>query len=958
MPKTMVLSAFASLLTSVAWAAPLAYNRDIRPILSNTCFKCHGPDSVARKSDLRLDLPDEAFRQRDSGAAIVPGDSARSEAWRRIASPDPALRMPPPDSGLALTPQQADLLQRWIEEGATYQPHWSFLPPQRPELPAVARGTWPRNGVDYFILARLEHEGLSPAAEAGRAALIRRVTLDLTGLPPSPVDVAEFVADDSPDAYERLVDRLLDSPRYGERMALWWLDAARYADSHGYSLDLTRDMWRWRDWVIDAFNRNQPFDQFTLEQLAGDLLPGATLEQRIATGFNRNHPMQSEGGVIDEEYRVEYVVDRVDTTAAVWLALTIGCARCHDHKFDPLTQRDFYRFFAFFNNLPETGYVGRNQAPPPLAQVPTPEFTNGLTAREREIIAVQEQLKGEMPPALSSERQEFVWFEDAVPSGAQAFANGDGGGEFTMVSAPGQPVYSGEKAAQRTCKGLGQLGFERAATGLRLGEGDTLFAYVYLDPQDPPREIMLQFHGAGWLHRAYWGENLIDWGRDGTSERLAMGALPKAGEWVRLEVPAADVGLSAGASVSGWAFTQFGGTATWDKAGVVTRTPQGPSPLAEKLAGLQATLEEYRKTVPTVMVMQEMDGSRMAYVLKRGLYDQPAEQVSAGVPASLPPLPADAPANRLGLARWLVDPDNPLTARVAVNRFWQNFFAAGLVKTVEDFGAQGELPSHPELLDWLATEFVRSGWNVKAMQRLLVTSATYRQASAATAEHTLRDPANRLLSRFPRTRLPAETIRDVALTAGGLLMEHLGGESVFPYQPPGLWTEVIYGGLPGFVQDHGEKLYRRSLYTYWKRSVPPPNLQAFDAPTREVCTLSRPRTNTPLQALVLMNDPTFVEAARKMAERVLREGGPTHIERLTCAMRLAAGRAPDGKELFLLEQSYHSLYASFSRDSAAAIELLSAGEAPRDDSRPAAELAAYTAIASALLSLDETITNH
>jgi len=939
-------------------AAPdsISFNRDIRPILSDACFQCHGPDRVTRKADLRLDLEKEAFADRDGHAAVVRGDLSRSELIARITHPDPEERMPPTDSGRSLTPHQIDLLKRWVEQGATWQAHWSFIPPQRPELPEVKHKDWPANPIDWFILSQLESKGLSPSPPAEKTALLRRVTFDLTGLPPTLAELDAFLADNSPHAYEQVVDRLLSSPRYAERMAAEWLDAARYADSHGYSLDRRRVMWPWRDWVIQAYQQNLPFDQFTLHQLAGDLLPHGTLAQQVATGFNRNHPIQSEGGVINEEYRVETVVDRVETTSAVFLGLTLGCARCHDHKYEPISQKEFYAFYAFFNNVPESAHVGNadKEADKPFINAPSPFMEDQLAAYQREIVALEKQIAIEQPTALC-QIEERVWIDDDIPSGAEAVGNGDGAQTFEFVSSPAHPVYSGKRSSIRTSQERGQHLIQNANPGFKVGSNAKLFSYVYLDPVNPPDEIMLQWHdGGGWGHRAYWGENRIPWGKESSPERKSMGPLPQAGRWVRLEVNAEDVGLAPDKTLTGWAFTQFGGTVYWDKAGI---SSSKPTPAQARLAELKAAESSITKSAPTVMVMAEMNPPRKTFILNRGQYDRPSEvETLPGLPVALGQLPEGLPPNRLALARWLVSPSNPLTARVTVNRFWQMYFGTGIVKTAEDFGAQGERPTHPQLLDWLATEFVRTGWDVKAMQKLIVTSATYQQASKVTAELLERDPHNRWLARGPRFRLPAEMIRDHALATSGLLVEQQGGESVRPYQPPGLWDDVVYSNVPRFVQDHGDKLYRRSLYTYWKRSVPPPSLQAFDAPSREACVLSRSRSNTPLAALVLMNDPTFVEAARKLAERILREGGPTGQTRLDFAFRLVTSRHPRPHEMSLLTQSLAAFREEYRDKPAAAEQLMKVGESPYDDSLNVTDLAAYTAIANALLSSDESIT--
>ena len=758
------------LTNSVIAREPVRFNRDVRPILSENCFECHGPDAAKRKADLRLDSG--ALGQ----AVVVAGKPTESELFKRITHADPEERMPPADSGRALTPGNIETLRTWIEQGGEWGKHWAFIPPKRPTIPPAKNSAWPSGAIDRFVLAKLKRAGLHPSPRADKETLLRRVTFDLTGLPSAPREIDAFLADTSPRAFEKVIDRLLASPRYGERMALDWLDAARYADSHGYSLDRRRVMWPWRDWVIGAFNDNMPFDRFAVEQIAGDLLPDSTVDQQVATGFNRNHSIQSEGGVINEEYRVETVVDRVETTSAVFLGLTFGCARCHDHKYDPISQKEFYEFYALFNNVPETAHVGNADK---LADKP------------------------------------FV----KLPSAAQ-------------------------------------------------------------------REQMDR-------HRA---------------------------EIAELEKKSVE---------------------------------------EKKLKAARKALAALGQAVPTAMVMGELSPARKTFVLTRGQYDQPSDvEVSAGLPAALGQWPAAAPRNRLGLAKWIVGSENPLTARVVVNRLWQMHFGTGIVKSSEDFGAQGEWPTNPALLDWLADEFVRSGWNRKAMHKLIVMSATYRQASRVTPGLLEADPANRLFARGPRFRLPAEMIRDHALAASGLLVGRLGGESVRPYQPPGLWDDVVYENVPRFVQDHGGKLYRRSLYTYWKRSVPPPNMQAFDAPSREVCVLTRAKTNTPLAALVLMNDPTFVEASRKLAERVLHDGGATAESRLALLHRLVCGRRPTERELDLLRGGRAELQTSFRADPEAARRLLAVGESPHDPVLDAVELAAYASLANAVLGTDEAITRN
>ena len=930
-------------------ADPVRFNRDVRPILSENCFECHGPDAAKRKADLRLDAG--VLGQ----ALIAAGKPGESELFQRITHADPEERMPPADFGRALTAAEVETLRRWIEQGAQWEKHWAFIAPKRPAVLAAHDSDWPRGTIDQFVLAKLHATGLQPSPEADRETLLRRVTFDLTGLPPSPAEIDAFLADASPRAYEVVVDRLLASPRYGERMAIDWLDASRYADSHGYSLDRRRVMWPWRDWVIAAFNDNMPFDQFATEQLAGDLLSGSTLAQKVATGFNRNHSIQSEGGVIDEEYRVETVVDRVETTSAVFLGLTFGCARCHDHKYDPISQKEFYEFYSLFNNVPETAHVGNADK---LADRP---FLKAPTTLQRELMAVLSEQETKLKAtadaeAKSVELTEWIWIDDALPEGVVPLGNGGGGTGFQFVSGPDHPVFSGKKSHRRSSEGRGQHLVQNAKSPLRVDDNTRLFTYVFLDPKNPPKQIMLQWNdGKSWDHRVYWGEEKIGWGKEGTASRRNLGPLPKAGEWVRLEVSAQSVGLGAGTQITGWAFTQFDGTVYWDKAGLVARKKTEAEKQLEVVRGRLAKLEA---EVPTTMVMGEKSPPRKTFVLNRGQYDQPSEvEVGAGLPVALGQWPDNLSRDRLGLAKWMTSGANPLTSRVTVNRLWQMHFGTGIVKSVEDFGAQGEWPTHPELLDWLATEFVRTGWNLKAMHKQIVMSATYRQSSRVTPALLEADPANRLYARGPRFRLPAEMIRDHALSASGLLVSRIGGESVKPYQPPGLWGEVVFSNVPRFQQDHGAKLYRRSMYTYWKRSVPPPNMQVFDAPSREVCVLKRPSTNTPLAALVLMNDPTFVEASRKLAERVMRERD-TDAARVKRLHRLICGRQPTPAEQQLLLGTLNDLLEDFRAEPDAAAELMTVGESVRDESLDLTELAAYASLANAVFCTDEAITRN
>jgi hypothetical protein len=1067
-------------------AGAVEFNRDIRPILSDSCFQCHGPDKRNRKAALRLDTEAGAFADRGGYRAIAPGDPAKSELLRRVLHEEESKRMPPRSTGPRLKPEQVALLTRWVEQGAKWQKHWSLLPPRRPDLPAVNDRLWPRNPIDHFILARLEREGLRPSPEADAVTLLRRVTLDLTGLPPTPAEVDAFLAECSAKpqaasaqaasaqaAYAKVVDRLLASPRYGERMAVKWLEAARYADTNGYQTDGPRFMWRWRDWVIDAFNKDLPFDRFTVEQIAGDLLPRPTLEQRIATGFNRNHRGNSEGGVIPEEYAVEYVVDRVDTTATVWLGLTLGCARCHDHKYDPVSQKEFYQVFAYFNNVPEKGKAIKYGNSPPMIKAPTREQQDQLRALRARLAAAERAFR-DLQPQLAAAQAAWERLRAAGPPVHWAPSEGlvvhldldgntlDRAGPCDEPAKCRAAVFRDGAPAYRD----GPLGRAADFDGKRfLDAGDvanfgffdkfTFSAWVYPTGDatgtvlsrmaDTDRAEGYALHlergrvqlnlvkrwlddairveaekplaPGRWHHVAatYDGSRLAGGIRiyvDGALQELKVhlddlnqsfktrqplrvgsgggkasrfrGAVGEVRVYDRV-LPAAEVEMLATAdAVSDIAALPPARRSPRQAAKLrayflQTHAPEPVRAARQRLRQLQKEYEALDESIPTTMVMEEMKTPRATHVLIRGEYDKKGPQVSPGLPASLPPLPPGAPNDRLGFAKWLVDPSNPLTARVTVNRFWQMYFGTGLVKTTEDFGSQGEWPSHPDLLDWLATEFVRTGWDVKAMHRLIVTSATYRQSSRLRiADRGLRiekrglfglpllpsnpqsairnpqsiDPENRLLARGPRLRLSAEMIRDQALAASGLLVERLGGPSVRPYQPPNLWKDLTEAK---YVQDHGAKLYRRSLYTFWKRTIAPPAMLTFDAAGRETCVVRVARTNTPLQALNLMNDVTYVEAARVLAERVLKESG-TAEGRLALAFRRVTGRAPQPAELTILHAGLVEHLRHYRGDRQAALRLVSAGESRRDERLDVGELAAYTAVASLILNLDEAIT--
>ena len=1027
---------------------PVSFNRDIRPILSNNCFACHGPDEGQRKTKFHFDTQEGAFLKK---GVIVPGNAAESLLIEHVTHEDPEQRMPPLDSGRSLTQKQIDLLRRWIDEGAKWDTHWAYVAPVRPELPSVRNSAWVRNPVDRFILARLEREGLTPSPEADKETLLRRVTYDLTGLPPSPAEVDAFVADRSPEAYEKRVDALLQSPHYGERMAMAWLDASRYADTHGYHIDSLRDMWPWRDWVIGAFNRNLPFDRFVIEQLAGDLLPDATRDQRIATGFNRNHMINFEGGAIAEEYQVEYVIDRVEATSSAFMGLTMGCARCHSHKYDPITHKEFYQFYAFFNAVPERGLDGRTGNAAPVLLLASHEQQARLDELDSAIRTREKALADSIVTPLQREWEKTLEGKLAPSETDGLTAHYELDGNFSDLSGrfqhgrmvAGDPTFeSGRVGRAASFDGDTEVSFGDVG---RFDATDPFSMAVWVRPQGRRPFNAFQKITDARRRRGYewrfddvalagiqrWAARLTialtsdapvgaievrtrerlrvnDWAHvavtyDGSGKaaglRVYIGGLPAAVDVVKdsLAGPIAnDAPLQVGSAELGPAFVGtiddlrlYNRALTAEQveqlavhypmrvvlSGVIGRrskeavaelrdyflTHAAPDAMRTTYAELKALRQDrgaFESRIPTTMVMSD-NAPRDTFVLARGDYRNKTEKVQPGVPAVLPPLPKDAPLNRLSLANWLVDPAHPLTARVAVNRFWQMHFGTGLVKTQEDFGVQGELPSHLELLDWLATEFVRTAWDVRAFQRLLVTSSTYRQASKTTPALLEKDPENRLLARAPRYRLPAEMIRDTALAASGLLDDRIGGRSVMPYQPPGLWEELAFGeGYSGqaYEQSHGKDLYRRGLYTLWKRTVPPASMATFDAPDREKCAARRSVTNTPLQALALLNDPTYVEAARVLAQRVLMEAGKQEKARLTYAFRLVTARTPGGKEIGALRDLLDRSRDSFRKDPRSASKFLGVGESARDRRIDPVELAAWSTVASVLLNLDETIT--
>jgi mono/diheme cytochrome c family protein len=999
----------------------IEYNRDIRPILSENCFACHGPDSAARKADLRLDRREAAVQ----AEAIVPGKPEESELIARIDADDPTERMPPKASTKTLTAAQKDLLRRWIAAGAEFQPHWSLIPPLRPTPPAVKDAAWVRNPIDRFVLARLEAAGLKPAPEADRRALARRLSLDLTGLPPSPAEVEAFVNDPAPDAYERLVDRLLDSPRWGEHRGRYWLDAARYADTHGIHFDNYREMWSYRDWVIGAFNRNMPFDRFTVEQLAGDLLPDRTLDQQVASGFNRCNITTNEGGAIAEEYLVLYNRDRTETVSQVWMGLTAGCAVCHDHKFDPLTQREFYELAAFFNNTTQNAMDGNIKDTPPITFVPDPMDRARWGALEGELASV----RGQADARKQSARPDFdKWLASAsaesiaatLPAaGLRLHARlADGDGDAAAKAYKGQPwgvleaADSGDfdkdqafsfgawvmlprpgmtgAVVARMDDGHDYRGWDLWVENGRVGthiihkwQDDALkvvsaaelkpkeWSHVFVTYDGSAKAGGVKVYINGRLQPTTVHADALK-GTIRTTVPLKVAQRHNASRLDGVSVrdlrvynrplPADEVDRLAGGSRAAWLAGRPGNKRSEAEtselfAWWLATFDQPTRDLRGQLLALEQEQAAIKARGTIAHVMQERGEPPMAYVLYRGDYDKRRDPVKPDTPDALPPLPPELPRNRLGLAQWLLRPEHPLTARVTVNRFWQEVFGTGLVRTAGDFGITGELPSHPELLDWLAVEFRESGWDVKRFFKLLVTSATYRQSAAATPEKVERDPQNRLLSRGPRFRMDAEMVRDYALAASGLLVSKLGGPSVKPYQPDGVWEAVAMpeSNTRNYRRDSGDKLYRRSLYTFWKRAAPPASMEIFNAPAREFCTVRRERTNTPLQALVTLNDPQFVEAARHLAQRALKEGGEAADGRLDLLARRLLARPLGPEECRVVRASLDDLLAYYQSHSKDAVALLAVGESKADPSLDAPTLAAWTMLANELMNLDEVL---
>ena len=1072
-----------SFLSVAAFAAPppkaasatVDFQRQVRPILSDNCFQCHGPDQAARMVDLRLDTNEGAFSKRDNGTPIVPGDPEASLVYQRITHENEVLRMPPVHSKNELTGEQIGVLRRWIEEGASWDQHWSFEPLKWPQPPQVSDSGWVRNPLDRFILARLEQEGLAPAPQAGKRTLARRVALDLTGLPPDPGILESFLSDTSKNAYEKLVDKLLESKHWGEHRGRYWLDAARYGDTHGIHIDNYREMWAYRDWVIQAFNDNKPFDEFAVEQIAGDLLPNPTLDQLVATGFQRCNMTTNEGGVIPEEYAVIYAKDRADTVGTVFLGLTVGCATCHDHKFDPIAQRDFYALTAFFRNTTQFVMDGNVSDPPPVLVVPLEddrEEWNKLRAEAAETGAALERL-------VSSVK--VVDADDAVDGEFTAWLESGGyrsikapleeSAQLMTLSLDPKPAIEikGRRQAVKLHQGAARgKGPDKNVPALLFGEkswaelpsleldSDTPFSFTLwvfhpndagsfmvasqTDPDDGSRGWTFAI-GGRQLSFKMTGEK-----RQGAEGRSSVTIVPNnarrlpAAEWTHITLTHDGSGERAGlryymngeiiplqgseyfTKVEGSIRTgrplllakgvnkgrggreeararylNGGGIAdlrvfnrpiSVQEAKVVSQWPvlkqarkKRPKKLTdeerdalrlyylvrehEEYCGLMARKteielgwRELRRRGGVTHVMREVpDKDPEAHILNRGMYDQRQKLVQAGTPPALHPMAASLPRNRLGLARWIVDDANPLTGRVIVNRYWQQVFGTGLVKTSDDFGSQGEPPSHPELLDWLAVEFRESGWDVKGFFRMLATSSAYRQSPETTEAKTEKDPENRLLSRGPRFRMAGEMIRDYALAASGLLVRKIGGPSVKPYQPEGVWESVAMpqSNTRRYQQDSGDKLYRRSMYTFWKRAAPPASMSIFNAPTREHSTVRRERTNTPLQALVTMNDTQFVEASRYLAQKAMREAGDDFDRQLDYMSTRLLARDFGERERAVARRAYDGFASYYSEHGKDAKKLLSTGESAPDEALPAAESAALTMLANQMMNLDEVL---
>jgi hypothetical protein len=1029
--------------TTFAIAAPgqsrIEFNRDIRPILSDKCFGCHGPDSGHRKAGLRLDRRQDAILPAKSGAVpIAPGDTAKSHILERVVSKDADEVMPPPESKLpAITKTEAELLRRWIQEGAEYEPLWSFIPLRPIPIPetTAARDVPPRNGMDRLLAARLSSKGLTLRREARRETLLRRVHLDLTGLPPTPEKVREFLEDPSPDAYEKTVDHLLASPAFGEKFASDWLDVSRYADSYGFQVDRDRNVWQWRDWVVDAFNRNLPFDQFVTWQLAGDLLPNATDEQVLATAFNRLHQQESEGGSVEEEYRVEYVSDRVQTFGTAFLGITLECAKCHDHKFDPISQKDFYRLFAFFDDIEEAGLYAffHSDAPTPAMRLPSEEAKKKEVQLQNELLQAEEKVRLLESSMENSFAEWLLSPKESLPLPAEtARFTFDGSKVVDELNPQKTVAVAGDNklVPGRSGQAVQFSGDDRMDLPAgNFNRSDRFTISLWIQTPDKKERAVVLHRSKAWTDAASRGfellieDNKLKWSLirfwPGDAASIQSTHALKTGEWIHVALTSDGSGKASGLGIyingekSGTVIVQDSLTRDItpgkdnislgermrdrgfkhglmdevrvfacalapvqiralyhpEKANEILRksaqdltpgdraellkcyqavrsvTPEDPYAAAlESLKKARNQVLAHRESQPEMMVMREMARPKKSFVLFRGQYDQRRDEVEAGTPESLPPFPAGSPRNRLGLARWLTDPGHPLLARVTVNRFWQSLFGKGLVRTAEDFGSQGATPEYPELLDWLASSFISSGWDVKALLRTIVLSQTYRQESTAPAQLFADDPENTLLARGPRFRMSAEMIRDSFLSASGLLVSKMGGPPVIPY-------EMSEAFRPAQA-DKGDGSRRRSLYTRWRRTSPPPAMMAFDASRRAVCSARRERTNTPLQALILLNGPQYLEAARAMAERLFAVYQGNEQAMIENAFLSCLSRLPDDKERDICTQMYQQQLEHFRSHPAEAVSLRKIGQAPPAVTLPNAEVAAATVVAHALLNHD------
>ncbi len=1052
------------------------FNHHIKPILSDRCYKCHGPDKKVREANLRFDTKEGAFALLDSATnsrAIVPGNVKKSLLVKRVSSSDPEFMMPRPESNLSLSKYEIDLLKKWIEQGAEWKPHWAFIAPEKSELPKIKKSSWPRNAIDHFILAKMEQEGLQPSGEAEKIRLIRRVSFDLTGLPPTLEEVDAFLADDSPGAYEKIIDHYLASLSYGERMAVPWLDLARYSDTHGYQDDLGRTSWPWRDWVINAFNENMPFDQFTTWQLAGDLLPDPTYDQKLATAFNRNHPITQEGGVVPEEYRVEYVADRTQTIATTFLGLTMQCSRCHDHKYDPILQKEFYQLFAFNNSIPEQGIISYQGVAPPDLPIPEEQLQeirdyiegNIKTASDK-VEEVREEKRTSAKDAFVAWKKEqsavsssqsatvnrlpsavnrglmahfdFDYFEDDQVSNK---INRSQTGKLINDVTEAQGRFSGcvefngkghvdQKENYIDLGQLGDFGLYDAFTYSfwmkfsHANNGSAIISKIDRSTQKGYQimssAVFMEFNMGGSngfaartrkaLPEAQWNHVTFTYDGSGKGSGLKIyhnGELQRVEYTGKVKDPSARLNPNLMKNTAPLLVgkegsedrQRFRAAVQIDELQIYNRSLSEKEikqlgaydPIAVLLnkknlnSGEEESLfrhylhhedddykaaitmlhrqkviqQQMREQMQPVPIMEEMDTIRPAYVLRRGAYNAHLEKVQPGTPSVVMDFSDDLPKNRLGLAKWLLDPSNPLTARVIVNRYWHMIFGEGIVKTVDDFGSQGALPTHPKLLDWLAVEFIESGWDVKHMLKLMVSTGTYRQSSKVNPGSQNKDPQNVLLARAPQYRFSAEAIRDNVLALSGLLVSKIGGPSVKPYQQRGLWAELSSGrGTKWYPQETGEALYRKSLYTFWKRTVPPPTMMTFDAASRDYCNPKRQTTSTPLQALILLNDPQILEAGRVFAQRMIDEGGEDDISRLEYGFRTATSRYPKKKEMAVLKEMLAKEKKVYGADPDAADEFLGIGDMPIKDDYDRIELAAYTQVAGAIFNLDETVTKY